>query len=288
MKRAYANRDLISTLNVETDYLRIYQLTTLYDFATDARVGLNLAFYRIFAIPRMANLLVETGELLGRPVKRAYDTGLVMYELIANGFDDPRGREMVRLLNRAHRPWPITDEDYRYVLAAFIVVPIRWIDRRGWRALLPAEREASVRFYRELGKRMRIADPPQSYEEAAQILDSYEHKHMAPSEAGRRLMGATQEIVVRKVPKPLRRFGPAVTSALLGEPTLNDALDLPPSRTSLSALVDVAFRVRNGVQRLKKPASAPWFVPGRPVRTLYPSGYSLNDLGPATPAQDPR
>src|SRR5664280_393811 len=29
--------------------------------------------------------------------------------------------------------WPILDEDYRYVLAAFIVVPIRWIDCRGWR-----------------------------------------------------------------------------------------------------------------------------------------------------------
>ena len=54
MKRAYRNRDLIKTLDTETDYLRIYQLTTLYDFPTDMRVGLNLAFYRIFAIPHMA------------------------------------------------------------------------------------------------------------------------------------------------------------------------------------------------------------------------------------------
>ena len=146
----------------------------LYDFPKDARIGLNLAFYRVFAIPRIANLLIRTGEMPGRPAKRSYDTGLVMYELITHGFDHPRGREMVRLLNRVHRPWPIIDEDYRYVLAAFIVVPMRWIERRGWRTLLPAEREASATFYRELGRRMRITDLPPDYAAAAALLDTYE------------------------------------------------------------------------------------------------------------------
>ena len=120
MKRAYANRDIIAALD-PADYLRTYQLTILHDFSKDARIGLNLAFYRVFATPRIANLLVETGEMLGRPAKRGYDTGLVMYELISHGFSHPRGREMVRLLNRVHRPWPILDEDYRYVIAAFTV-----------------------------------------------------------------------------------------------------------------------------------------------------------------------
>ena len=184
MKRAYANRDLIATMDVERDDHRIYQLTVLYDFPKDARLGLNLAFYRIFAIPRIADLLVESGEMLGRPAKRAYDTGLVMYELITSGFDDPRGREMVRLLNRVHRRWPILDEDYRYVLAAFLVVPIRWIDRRGWRRLLPAEREASAKSCYELGRWMRIPDPPHTYAEAEQILDSHERKYMAVADRG--------------------------------------------------------------------------------------------------------
>ena len=49
MKRAYANRDAIAALD-PADYLRIYQLTILYDFPKDARIGLNLAFYRVFAI----------------------------------------------------------------------------------------------------------------------------------------------------------------------------------------------------------------------------------------------
>jgi len=288
MTRAYANRDLIATMDVERDYHRIYQLTVLYDFPKDARLGLNLAFYRIFAIPRIADLLVESGEMLGRPAKRAYDTGLVMYELITSGFDDPRGREMVRLLNRVHRRWPILDEDYRYVLAAFIVVPIRWIDRRGWRRLLPAEREASATFYRELGRRMRIPDPPRTYAEAEQILDSYERKYMAPNDSGRRLMATTQNIIVRKVPRPLRRIAPSITSSLLDEPDLSDALGLPQPRRTLSALLRLMYRTRNAVRRLGSQATDPWFVPGRPVSTVYPRGYQLSEVGPDTSSAEAR
>jgi hypothetical protein len=279
MRRAYANRDTIAGLD-PGDYLRTYQLTVLYDFPTDARIGLNLAFYRVFAIPGIANLLVHTGEMLGRPAKRGYDTGLVMYELISHGFDHPRGREMVRLLNRVHQPWPITDEDYRYVLAAFTVVPLRWIEKRGWRTLLPAEREASATFYRELGRRMNIPDLPLDYAAAAALLDTYEAHNMAPSPAGAQLMDVTQQFLVRKFPAWLHRLGPTVTTALLDDPPLTDALGLPRPLPGARASIDLTYSLRNIVIRLRKPAAASWFVPGRPVSTVYPHGYRLDDLGP--------
>ena len=104
-------------------------------------------------------LLVHTGEMTGKPAKRSYDTALLMYELIAYGLDDPQGREAVRIINRAHRPWPISDDDFRYVLAALIVVPMRWIEHRGWRPLLPAEREASAAFYRDVARHMNGSAP---------------------------------------------------------------------------------------------------------------------------------
>ena len=281
MRRAYANRDKIAGLDPK-DYLQTYQLTVLYDFPKDARIGLNLAFYRVFAIPGIANLLVRTGEMLGRPAKRGYDTGLVMYELISHGFDHPRGREMVRLLNRVHKPWPITDEDYRYVLAAFTVVPMRWIEKRGWRTLLPAEREASATFYRELGRRMNIPDPPPDYAAAAELLDAYEARNMAPSPAGAQLMDVTQQFLVRKFPTWLQRLGPTATSALLDDPPLTHALGLPNPPPGARSSVNLAYTLRNLVIRLRKPAAASWFVPGRPVSTLYPHGYRLADLGPDT------
>lgn len=281
MKRAYRNRDLIKTLDPEKDYLRIYQLTALYDFPTDMRVGMNLAFYRIFAIPHMAEVLVRSGEIVNRPTKRAYDTGLIMYEIFANGFDHPRGREMVRLLNRVHKPWPISNDDYLYVLAALMVAPLRWIDQRGWRPLLWSEREASVGFYRRLARLMGITDPPTSYAEAERLLDGYDRRWMQVSEDGKQLMEATQTIIVRKLPNPLRRFGPAITSALFNQPDLTSALGLPEPNAALSRFVDFLFLLRKVWTRLTPARVDSWFQPGRPTSTLYPLGYALDQLGPS-------
>ena len=289
MKRAYRNRDRIRTLDPETDYLRIYQLTTLYDFPTDMRVGLNLAFYRIFAIPHMAELLVRSGEIIDRPKKRAYDTGLIMYEIIANGFDHPRSREMIRLLNRIHKPWPISNDDYLYVLAALMVVPLQWLDRRGWRPLLPQEREASVEFYAQVGRLMAIKDAPTTYPDAERLVQDFERRHLRPSPAGRRLMESTQQIIVRKLPGPTKRIGPSLTSALFDQPELTAALGLPAPNWPLARFVDGVFLSRTGFRRLRPAATESWFAPGRSAGSVYPQGYSLDQLGPpAGGADDPR
>ena len=140
-------------------------------------------------------------------------------------------------------------DDFRYVLAAFIVVPLRWIDRRGWRPLLDAEREAATSFYRELGRRMNIPDPPASYQEAADLLDAYEQRHLAPSPAGRQLMEKTQDIVVRKIPGPLKRFGPALTSALIDDDELSHALGLDPRTVHCDLSFDSGIRPAIGFER---------------------------------------
>ncbi len=280
MKRAYRNHDLIKTLDPDKDYPRIYQLTTLHDFPTDMRVGLNLAFYRIFAIPHMAELLVQSGEIIDRPKKRAYDTGLIMYEIIANGFDHPRSREMIRMLNRIHKPWPISNDDYRYVLADLMVVPLQWLDRRGWRPLLPAERDASVNFYRQVGRLMAIKDAPTTYAAAERLVREFESRYLSVSPAGRRLMESTQQIIVRKLPGPTKRIGPALTSALFDQPELTNALGLPSPNWPLARAVDGVFFARKVSRRLRPAAAESWFKPGRSGGSVYPHGYSLHQLGP--------
>ena len=62
MKRAYANRDAIAGLD-PANYLRTYQLTILYDFPKDARIGLNLAFYPILCILLAARVLLFRPDL---------------------------------------------------------------------------------------------------------------------------------------------------------------------------------------------------------------------------------
>jgi hypothetical protein len=286
LSRAYVHRDEIKTLDPAVDYLRIYQLTTLYDFIADAKMGLNLAFYRVFSVPHIAELLVRTGEMTGRPAKRSYDTALLMYELIAAGLDHPQGREAIRIINKAHRPWPISDEDFRYVLTAFVVVPMRWIDHRGWRPLLPAEREASAAFYRDVARHMNIPNPPETYAEAAALFDDYERRWLGPSDAGKQLMNATQAVIVRKVPTMLHGIAPALTSALLDDPKLTDALGLQRPSLVNRILVTLVYRARNIRTRLRGAAIEPWFITGRPVYDVYPHGYQLAHLGPSGDSPD--
>jgi hypothetical protein len=144
------NLHRIQQLDPERDHLQIYQTMVRFEFPYDMKLGLNLAFDRGFAIPHVAKLLAETGELTQRTQRRIDDTGLLMYEILLNGLEHPRGRAALRRINQAHRPHSIANDDYVYALAALIVIPTRWLDRYGWRRPCCHERAASHAYYREL------------------------------------------------------------------------------------------------------------------------------------------
>ncbi|MGO4424383.1 DUF2236 domain-containing protein, partial [Streptomyces sp. MCAF7] len=110
-----------------------YRRLALVDFPEDLRLGLNLAFYRTFAVPTIAKVLVGTGKMTRNPRVRAKATGELMYTLIEHGLDSSAGREAVVTLNQLHSGLPVGEEEFVYVLAAFCVAPVRWIDRRSWR-----------------------------------------------------------------------------------------------------------------------------------------------------------
>jgi len=277
---SYVNQQRIGQLNPQDDYQEIYQLTAFYDFPRDMRDGLTLAFYRVFAIPRIAELLVRTGEMTGRPAKRSYDTGLVIYELIAAGFDAPRGQAMIKLLERVHGGLGIASEDFRYVLCTFMVTPFRWIAARGWRPVLPAERVAATNFYRELGRRMHIEALPETFEEAAAVLDEYERRFATDSEAGRALMGATLLVFRNRLPRPIRPLAAPLLSSYFGDAKLTDALGLPAAPWILSAAIRLVYALRNVLLRRRPAAKTSWFVPGTPTHDVYPDGYTLDQLGP--------
>lgn len=276
----YRHRDEIVRLDPTQDYERIYQLQALYDFPFDTRIGLNLAFYRTFAVPEIAELLVRTGQFTGHAMKRSYDTGLVMYELIAAGFGDPRGREMVRLLNRVHQRWDISTDQYRYVLTAFAVTPTRWLTEHGWRPVTSNEREGVTRFYRELGRRMNIADPPTTYAEACTVLDHYESTHIAPSPAGATLVAATLPILADQLPERLRPRAAHVLSAMFDDADLAHGLGLPRPNRALARTLTLAMAGRNWRRRRQPSAAGSWFEPGRTGSQMYPDGYNLSNLGP--------
>lgn len=257
----------------------IYRRVALYDLVRDIRVGLNLAFYRTFAVPRIAELLAHTGEFEADPYKRSMDTGLFMYELIEAGYDSERSRQVVRALNTMHRRWTIEDEDYRYVLTTFIVVPSRWLDRYGPRSLTREEKAATTTFYRELGRRMDIPELPATYVDAEEFFDRYEASNIGYSHAGQALMNATDNVMAEQLPAPLRRSAPFLTRLILDDYVARAVGLKPAPRVGTFAMHSVG-PVRRQLLRFHRVRTTSWFESGRKVSGVYPDGYVFEDLGP--------
>jgi hypothetical protein len=281
MKNRHANLALSRTLDPERDYLRIYRTMLLYEFPWDVKLGLNLAFNRSFSIPSIAAALVRTGELTERTRKRIDDTGILMYEVILNGFDHPTGRAALRRINRIHRGRGFPNDEYLYILAGLMVIPIRWVHRYGWRRPCCHERRASHALYRELGRRMNITDIPESYEATEAWLDRYDAAHLRPNDAAAAIERATRMLLLGKLPRPLAPLGDALVAALYDD-RLREAMQVPRASWPVRAGLHLGLRTRAlGLRWLAGPRTVTPFADG--IRTeTYPDGYDIDRLGPAT------
>ena len=275
----YERRRRLDAMDPASQAHAMYREFALVEFPDDLEIAFHLSYCRPLAVPRMATLLAHTGHSESQPRKRAMDTALFMFELIDHGPDHERGREVVRALNRMHHRWAIDEEDYRYVLSTFAVVPVRWIDQWAWRGTTGGERQASVNFYAEIGRRMNIKDMPATYDGWAELFDAYEEQHFAPSPEGTALIKHVQALIESELPPPLRRLGGAVTGALLDQRT-RTALGLPEPHPALVASIGAALRVRAVAERRTAPRPRSRFNSGGPVPGLYPNGYEVTDLGP--------
>jgi hypothetical protein len=267
-------------LDPDTEYWRIYRLHAQQEFPWDVTRALELALYRTYAVPSIGGLLDRTGEFRTRTQKRYDDTALLLGEVLEHGLDSDRGRRALRVINRAHARYPIDADDARYVLATLLVVPMRWLDRYGWRPVTEVERRAAHRYHAELGRRMGVKDWPGSYEQVAAFLDDYEARRFAFSAGGQRTATATRELFVSWFPRALAPLTRAGVIALLDPPLLR-AFGYAPAPAWLRAGADLALRARARVVRFLPPRRRPTSVADAWTVRSYPRGYAIEELGPA-------
>ncbi|KUM69916.1 oxygenase MpaB family protein [Streptomyces curacoi] len=256
----------------------IYRLSAAYEFPWDFTRALELALYRTYAVPAIGRLLAETAELTERAQKRYDDTSLLLDAVVEHGFDSQQGRTAIRRINQMHRSYDISNDDMRYVLCTFVVMPKRWIDAYGWRRLSRHEIVASAVHYRTLGRHMGIRDIPESYEESEACLDAYEETHFGWDEGARRVSDATLDLMASWYPRPLAPLLRTSTLALLDEALLR-TFRYPSPNAATRALVRRAVRARGRVVRLLPPRRAPHFARQNWEIKGYPSGYRLEELG---------
>ncbi|MFF4043394.1 oxygenase MpaB family protein [Streptomyces sp. NPDC001816] len=277
MKR-FERLEQIRRMDPVADALEIYRLSVAFEFPWDYTRALELALYRTYAVPSIGRLLARTAELTERTQKRYDDTALLLDAVVEHGFTADEGRTAIRRINQMHRSYDISDDDMRYVLSTFVVVPRRWIDTYGWRRLSRHEVVATTEYYRTLGRHMGIPDIPETYEGFEALLDAYEEAHFDWDVQARRVSDATLDLMASWYPRPLAPLLRTATLALLDEPLLRAFHYEPPSQAT-SSLVRRAVRTRGRLVRLLPPRRTPHFARQNWEIKGYPNGYRLADLG---------
>jgi hypothetical protein len=269
----------IQAMDPERDHQRIMHLVASYEFPWDLTRSLEFALFRTFASPAISALLDRTGEFGARPQKRYDDTDLIVSTFFERGYDSPDGREALRRMNRLHARFDIANEDFVYVLSTFVLEPVRWISRFGYRPMSRTEQLASFHFWRQVGRRMGIRDLPGTYEELECFNRDYERTRFRFSDTNRRVGAATRDLFLGwLLPRPLFGLGKPFVYALMDEPLL-DAFGFPKPAPALRAFVEAAMRARARAIRILPERRRPRLRTQMRHRS-YPAGWSYDRLGP--------
>ncbi|MGP4016997.1 oxygenase MpaB family protein [Saccharopolyspora sp. 5N708] len=267
----------ILALDPDRDCEEIYRLLAEYEFPWDLTKALEFALFRTYAVPSIGRLLDRTGEFTRCAQRRYDDTVLILFEIFHWGTESERGRQALAQLGAIHGRFQISNDDYAYTLSTFVVTPVRWIERFGWRRLHPHEVRALTNAMRRLGAGMKISGIPQTYAEFERLFDDYEREHFGYDAGGRRVADATLGLFGTWYPKPL---SPAVVRAarLLMEPHLLAAFGFPRIPTAARKVAELSMRARAELVRIGpvRPDSRP----ALPHPLSYPDGYEIGDLGP--------
>lgn len=276
-------RDRNDHLDPETDFEEIYRTVSLHEFPWDMNQSLSFALFRTYAVPSVGRLLGQTQEFTGRVQKRYDDTALLLEVPLVEGFESDEGRAAVRRINQMHKMYDISQDDFRYVLATFVVVPKRWLDDYGWRPLTQIELRASVNYYRKLGQHMGIRDIPETYEEFADLMDAYEREHFAFDEGGRRVADSTLQLMTTFYPKVAAKPVEVFSRALMDQPLL-DAFRYDTPSPRIQRLSAGALRARAALLRHFPSRRKPKYIKDMARIRSYPDGFEVEQLGTFSPA----
>ncbi len=215
-------RDEIAQLDPTTDHDRIARLVAEVRYGLPPILGAfyTVSFVRQVAVPSIGHILYRGG---GAPAmtdvrKRNDDTLVFFGELFAHGAATARGQATIDRMQEIHGNFPITQDDYRYVICTIIDQPTRTAEVLGYQSLSWAEQEGWYRFWRAIGERMGITDIPPTREAAVAHSRAYEAAHWAPTKGGRAVADSVMEdYVARYLPRRLVPLGLRAFHCLLDE-----------------------------------------------------------------------
>lgn len=271
----------IARLDPRRDAARIVEIFANHLFPLEVFAATEIGQFRLFAIPTISAILHGTREYEDRGVRRVDDTRAFLVEILSAGTHTPDGAALARQLGDIHSLYRIRNDDYLATLAVFVVDPVEFIDRWGWRRTTAVEREALYRVYRELAEHMEVREIPPSFEALAQWRRTYEAHALRYTPANE----AVSRGLLRALTATLPGVGADVienaVSSLLPEPARR-AAGLRAPRPGVRAGVEAALATRQKLLRRVDPwqTRAFWQTAFFQRFPSYPDGYDRMRLGP--------
>lgn len=268
----------IESLDPVRDHQRIVFLSCRVDFPWDTTRALEFALFRTFGVPSVSALLHKTREFEQRAQRRYDDTDIIVSEIMEHGYDSERGQAAIQRMNAIHGRFQIRNQDYLYVLSTFVLEPIRWNARFGWRRMVPNEREALFQFWRAVGQRMHIADIPDSLPDLERLSNEYELEHYRYADANERVGAATRDLFKSWFP---RWTGPLVELGIHAfmDDRLIEAFGFPRPSPAMRRLVEASLKLRGHALRLLPRRTKP-LLRTQMKHPSHPCGYSMETVGP--------
>lgn len=274
--------DKLAKLRVEEHYQGIVKYLANHDAPIDFLISGELAQIQTFAIPSISKLLQRTKQYQENGLKRLDDTRAILTECMTDSVQSSRGQHMVNHLNWIHDHYDISNDDYLYTLALFIVEPARWMEVFGYRPLTDREKYAGYLAFKSLGQAMRIKHIPESRDEFITWYQDYRAEHLAFHPDNKKVTDGLIEGMKEMFPFFIKPFVRPVILTLINDPELLAATgQKPPSK-----LVQKAIKGIMRLRRLSQKFINPWQKQSFETSYLgqhyksYPGGYQSHVLGP--------
>lgn len=270
---------LIKQLNPEKDHWQIVRLALFCEFPWDATRALELALFKTYAVPSISKILHGTRELEHHTQKRYDDTDLILSLIVENGLEHGEGKFALERMNWIHSHYPISNEDYLYVLSTFVIDSKRWINEFGYRKVCRNEEIALHKVWLEIGTAMHIKDIPPTFDALEEFHSNYEKEHFRYTENNKKLAISAENLMLGWIfPKMLFNVNRPFLHAVM-EPHLLKALGLDEPPKALRVLVKQILRARSFAEALN-PNREPFYRSTMNTYRHYKNGYSINELGP--------
>jgi hypothetical protein len=265
-----------------------------YELCFIGTLGLQLALFRTYAIPSISKILLSTKELTENTVRRYEDTDLILREIYERPSDAKRPGLAIERLNFLHGMYKISNDDMIYTMSLFVLEPIRWVKKYGWREHTKEEKEIILKKHNLLAEKMGIRDFPETLEAWERFREDHEAKFMVYVKSNELVAKGTVDLFINRFPAFARSSVKAVMLALLDD-RLRVAMGYERQPQWLINAADTALRFHGWFVRW---FMLPRLIPNRRTpevedtngryiplffefdKMSYKAGYEIGCLGP--------